>query len=194
MVVLKVYVSYSDFLFQVDNFILPDHRSNHLLSFSLSPFVQLPLPEDAMLKDLENELKDSAHEDLNDYNSNDETGDAGQGKHEPVDVKPLVLKTHMRNDVNIRNMLADMRCAPIRPRRVDRPKKIYIPPAPTFYKILNKPMPMSFSSYLSNPGGGGSRYCVKPWVSNLKQYQNTDVPLGIFLQDYCFDTNFRYLN
>ena len=143
-----------------------------------------------MLKDLENELKDSAHEDLNDY-SNDETD--GRGKHEPIDVKPLVLKTHMRNDVNIRNMLADMRCAPIHPRRVERPKKINIPPAPTFYKILDKPMPMSFSSYLSNPGGGGSRYCVKPWVSNLKQYQNTDVPLGIFLQDYCFDTNFRYV-
>ena len=42
---------------QVDNFILPDHKSTHLLTFSLSPFVELPLPSDAILSEIEEELK-----------------------------------------------------------------------------------------------------------------------------------------
>ena len=44
---------------QVDNFILPDHKSTHLLTFSLSPFVELPLPSDAILGEIEEELKNN---------------------------------------------------------------------------------------------------------------------------------------
>ena len=44
---------------QVDNFILPDHKSTHLLTFSLSPFVELPLPSDAILGQIEEELKNN---------------------------------------------------------------------------------------------------------------------------------------
>ena len=171
---------------QVDNFILPNHRSNHLLTLSLSPFVELPLPDDDILEELENELKDN--NDLDDFSDHVDNQTASK----PIMVKPLVLTTTLKNDVKVRNILADYRAAPTKPRPVDRPKKVILPPAPKFYNVLNKQMPMSFCSYLSNPGGGGSRYCVKPWISHLKQYQNSDIPLGVFLVSYCFDSNYRH--
>ena len=49
---------------------------------------------------------------------------------------------------------------------------------------------MSFSSFLSNPDG--SRYCVKPFVSHLRHYQNPDMPLGAFLETYCFDRSYNH--
>ena len=65
-----------------------------------------------------------------------------------------------------------------------------LPPPPKFYEVLNKQLPMSFSSYLSNPDG--SRYCVKPFVSHLRHYQNPDMPLGAFLETYCFDRSYNH--
>ena len=59
------------------------------------------------------------------------------------------------------------------------------------YQVLNRSLPISYCSFLSNPEGGGSTYCIKPWVSVMKSYQNSDLPLGLFLMSYCFDKKVR---
>jgi hypothetical protein len=100
--------------------------------------------------------------------------------------------------VKVQNLLADLRTAPYRPRRLTKKSpatkdKEYLSPPPMFYDILDKQVPMCFSSYLSNPDGGGSRYCIKPWVVTMNFYMASDVPLGAFLLSYCFDNSYRYL-
>ena len=89
-------------------------------------------------------------------------------------------------------MLADLRAAPVRTRAIKNTRPTALPPAPKLYKVLDKQVPMSFSSYLSNPeAGGGSKYCIKPWESNMSLYKASDVPLGVFLLSYCFDKEYR---
>jgi len=105
--------------------------------------------------------------------------------------KPLVLTRTLKQDVKVRNLLADYRACSSRPGPQKRPVKEVEEPAPRFYKVLDKQVPMCFSSYLSNPEGGGSRYCIKPWVSIMSLYKAGDVPLGVFLHSYCFDKNYR---
>jgi hypothetical protein len=78
-------------------------------------------------------------------------------------------------------MLADRRATPIKIRADKKSHtiatKFVKPPIPKLYGILNRSLPMSFCSYLSSPDGG-ARYCVKPWVSAMKCYRDSDLPLG----------------
>ncbi len=171
---------------QVENFIVPDYKSSHISRLSLSPFIELPLPDNDLVKQIDDDCKAQA---LTQVEHESEWRELNQAK-----IEPLVLTTTYRTDVRVRNLLADLRAAPVQVRSSNRPQNPTLPPAPRLYSILNRSLPVSFSSYLSNPDGEGSRYCVKPWVSAMKCYRDNDLPLGLFLFSYCFDKNVRCLS
>ena len=173
--------------FQVDNFIVPDYKSSHITRLTMSPFIDLPLPEDDFVKHIDEDCAAQQN---------------GQDEYDAVEppapaypkVEPLVLAKTLKNDVKMRNLVADMRAAPVIVRPVTRPQLEPLKPPPRIYEVLNRSLPICYSSFLSNIDGGGAKYCVKPWVKFMKFYGEFDLPLGVFLMSYCFDKSVRCLS
>ena len=172
---------------QVDNFILPEYQSNHISTLSLSPFLDLQLPEELILNAIDSDkIIDDRHE------SDNELQKCNAKNLKPE--QPLIITTSIAKDTKLKNRLADARAsATTRQRSCIRPNTIKQKAVPKIYQVLNKPVPMCFSSYLSNAesAGGGSKYCIKPWVTTMNLYRATDVPLADFLLSYCFDKQYK---
>ncbi len=223
LLVVKVHAKYEKaFLLeecsQIDNFIVPYHYEMQVHELSLSPFIDLPpvQEDDPVYEQIKTAIENDEPDDIEEEEDEDEVdndehqtevnGNSGvQARHLPA-LSTAILTTSYRDDVNVRNMLADFR-ASSRPasRSVllngrQTPKKTMKCPssketAPKFYKWCNKNVPMCFSSFLttkSEDGGHeGSRYCIKPWTVTMSMYENTDVPLGAFLLSYCFADEYK---
>ena len=178
---------------QVDNFILPDYKSNHISTLSLSPFLDLQLPEDSIIEAIDAESKVTGGSGKNDTDNDKNTmTKSKQRDHSEV---PLIITTNIAEDTKLKNRLADARASSTRQRssycQKNYSQSLSQKAVPKIYNVLNKPVPMCFSSYLSN-ADGGSKYCIKPWVTTMNLYHfTTDVPLADFLLSYCFDKQYK---
>ena len=182
---------------QVENFILPDYKSNHISTLSLSPFLDLQLPEDSIIEAIDAESNGTGGSaDKNDVDNDQNMMPKSKQRDNPE--VPLIITTNIAKDTKLKNRLADARASSTRHRSSSywQTKKSSVQSqsqkaVPKIYDVLNKPVPMCFSSYLSN-ADGGSKYCIKPWVTTMNLYHfTTDVPLAEFLLSYCFDKQYK---
>ena len=59
-------------------------------------------------------------------------------------------------------------------------------PIPAYYKALEeKRLPLVYSSH-SPVSRVSPQYCVKPWVTGMGFYDSGDIPIGAYLEDFCF--------
>ena len=127
---------------QVDNFIVPDYQK-HISTLSLSPFLEVSLPEQKVIEAIDADFS----------MTKDDVTDIARGASNSArsEILPVIITTSMKKDVNVRNMLADTRASSNRVR-MNKPPKLqsHSSSLPKIYDILNKPVPMCFSSYLSN--------------------------------------------
>ena len=62
-----------------------------------------------------------------------------------------------------------------------------LPPAPEYYKkVEDKKLPIVYSSH-SPVSRVSPQYCVKPFIPGMAFYGTGDVPIGAFLEDFCFN-------
>ena len=95
-------------------------------------------------------------------------------------------------DRNVRNLLADFRrqsdsrYQPKRPQVVPKEPKKENGVVPKYYcSLSSKAMPLVYSSH-SPISKISPQYCVRPWVASMYFYGELDMPLGIFLEEFCF--------
>ena len=105
----------------MDNFLVPDYKSCHVTQLCLSPFIELPLPDNNLIEAINADC-DKVEEDITDEPDSIDTITTIAT---PAIAKtvPLVLTTTLKNDVKVRNMLADLRAAPIKIRPVKKLSK-----------------------------------------------------------------------
>ena len=96
-------------------------------------------------------------------------------------------------DRAVRNLYADFkrrsdsRFYPIRKRPIrhqdDIPKDKTVP---RYFKMLErKALPLVYSSH-SPISKLSPQFCIRPWVASLIFYGERDVPIGLFLEEFCF--------
>ena len=90
-----------------------------------------------------------------------------------------------------RNMLAEYRalCSSrvrsVKPKPIATKTKIDVP---AYYRALeSKCTPMLFGSHATLT----VNYCVPPWVVKMSFYHQNDIPLGVFLDSFCFDDTYK---
>ena len=101
-------------------------------------------------------------------------------------------------DRKVRNMLADFRANNYSRFKIEDTKndttnfKIgygeskSIESVPAYYKDLeDKRLPLVYSSH-SPVSRVSPQYCVKPWVTGMGFYDSGDIPIGAYLEDFCF--------
>ena len=54
-----------------------------------------------------------------------------------------------------------------------------------FKRLEEKKLPIVYSSY-SPISRVSPQYCVKPWVTGMAFYGSGDIPIGAYLEDFCF--------
>lgn len=172
---------------QIDHFAKLPHLSSSDLDYKITRLALTPFVE--IEKEDESESSESEKEDDDDEDDEDDADEWILTKRPLLETVPLSTGL---NDRKARHMVVDYRCQQHKPKWVKKkkppvkPKKERIPGC---YRKLNKPLLVSFCSYLSN-SDGGSQYCIKPWTAPMSLYKFPDMPLGAFLLSYCFDTSY----
>lgn len=153
-------------------------------SMTLSPFVQIPTPNDKLDNDEAPEEPKKNQEQVQDQNQ--------EGYQHPELVTAIL--TSGLEDRKVRNMLADYRrrssskYSRNKPRRqiehqdkLPKDNKI-----PYYFRALeSKPLPLVYSSH-SPISKMSPHYCVRPWVASMFFYGELDMPIGTFLEAFCF--------
>ena len=120
---------------------------------------------------------------------------------EEIEETPELITTILTSgleDKNVRNMLADFRannCSKFtsnnKPTKLkgnievcDMTKKDTSIPG-YFKRLEEKKLPIVYSSY-SPISRVSPQYCVKPWVTGMAFYGSGDIPIGAYLEDFCF--------
>ena len=135
-----------------------------------------------------------------DHNMNTKLVDyvSNQTKYELKPALVTAVLTTGLEDRKVRNMLADFRannCSRFKDNvaKNETNEKIGIgedlnigSSVPTYYKTLEeKRLPLVYSSH-SPVSRVSPQYCVKPWVTGLGFYDSGDIPIGAYLEDFCF--------
>ena len=185
-----------------------DCKLTHL---TLSPFVKIP---ESKAFNVEGKSENSSlnsdstfvDQQQLDYINQDNAGPKDIVKHDSkvngkmVDEKPelitAILTTGLE-DRAVRNMLADFRAKNCSRFKTDQANgmnlkqgfgeaKIIKPKIPGYYKALEeKRLPLVYSSH-SPVSRVSPQYCVKPWVTGMGFYDSGDIPIGAYLEDFCF--------